>query len=145
MSGTIYDYLCRLIEYNSSIIYIKKIIFRACYTGYLSDAVNILIKSKFKDEILKEILKTHEKINNLIESFNKNTNYKYKEMFEDRNNYCNKKNCHLCEECGSVILSCINFQKYMDLDTTNLEGNAYDELIRCIINELTNFIDLKLT
>ena len=145
MSKTIDKHLCELAgndDYNN-IHYIKVIMFRASYTRYLTEAMRILDNSEFKDKIIEEILKTHEKINNLIESFNKDTDYKLKMMFEDRNNYCDRETCGACEPGG--MISCVNIQKYIQSDSTDFDSFALIRIINIINDELINFIDLKLT
>ena len=62
-------------------------------------------------------------------------------MFENRNNYCNKKTCNLCE---FGIIHCINIQIYIDLETTTFDCDAYGKLIKDINNELAKFINLEL-
>ena len=143
MSKVISDYLYDLAK-NSNINDIKVIAFRACYTKYLHDITNILKNNtKFKDKMIEEILKTHKKINNLIESFNKDTNYKFKKVFENRNNYCNEETCDLCKH-GDII-SCINAKIYLYAGITPFDVEAYKKLMNHINNELVEFTNQKLT
>ena len=147
MSETINDYLCELEDNDDNSIYdIKVIAFRACYTKYLQDIIDVLDNnnSKFKNKIIKEILKTHKKINNLIKSFNEDTNYILKEMFENRNNYCNCEFCDLCKY--DDIISCINYDIYLyTIETTSSDIEAYRKLIKNISNQLVEFTNQKLT
>ena len=146
MSKTIDKHLCELADNDDHNNFhdIKVIIFRASYTNHSIEAMRILDGSKFKDKIIEEMSKTHEKINNLIESFNKDTNYKFEMMLEDRNNYCDRKKCGACGP-GSMI-SCVNIQKYIQsVNKINFDNSALIRIIELINGELRNFINLKLT
>ena len=134
MSKKIYEYFTKnnnYLGYSDD----KFTISKACYTGDL-----LCIKDN--DKIIAEILKTHEKINELIESFNKDTDYKYKEIFETRNNYCNNNDCYTCSYYP--FLSCINFEKYINFEMNDAEFNKYLKLTINMINEIKKFINLKL-
>ena len=112
MSKTIYSYLYELS--NTGKIHDSKVtICRACYTGYLLYVEEFLKYLKINDKgeiiydkIIAKILETHKKINDLIESLNKKTDYKFKEIFESRNNYCNEKTCGICEP-GAIVYQVI--------------------------------------
>ena len=110
---------------------ISNIIGKACYTGCLSYVYEISDKlNKVED-----ITKIHEKINELIESFNKNTDNKFKELFETRDNYCDNNECY--NYCNyHPFLSCVNFNKYMNLKTDLTEIDKFCELARNINNEI---------
>ena len=144
MSETIYDYLRKLTNNIDEIFNNEALITKACYTGYLSYVKELFNTLKFNDKITEEILKTHEKINRLIESFNKDTNYKFKKIFKNRNNYCDEENhyCYACKEL--IIMSCINYKKYKKFNMSKIENNTYLELMINIIKEIETFTDLKL-
>ena len=136
MCATIEDHLyCCDSHIRSNIFAIHK----ACYTGYLyyvKDFFNRLIN---KCEILYDILKTHNKINDLIESFNKDTNYKFKEIFENRDNYC--EDYTECFEC--TFLSCSNTVKYYDLAGNENYDDIYHDFIIKVHNEFNNLLEKK--
>ena len=98
-------------------------------------------------KIIIKILETHKKINNLIASFNKDTDYKFKEVFEieNRNNYCDDKNCYACRS-----ISCRDIDKCNDLmfeliDNSNENSNInYNDIINKIPNEIENMIKTEL-
>ena len=121
----------------------QMILIKACYTGYLLYAEELIKSLKINDKITEKILKTHEKINYLIESFNKNTDYKFKKIFEDRNNYCDSKKCYSCKVSGTT--SCINYEIYKNSNMNEFEYDIYCKLIKNTINELIEFTNQKLT
>ena len=122
----------------------KAILDKACYTGNLLNIEkffggkminNYSSKDKIMyNNLIKEILNTHNIINNLIESFNEDTNYKFKKVFEIRNNYCNDEYCSRC-----YYLTCDNNNKYSKIEKNLEEDLMYCELIRKIQNELIIF------
>ena len=144
MSETIYDYLRELTNDIDEIFNNEALIVKACYTGCLSYVKELFNTLKSNDKIKEEILKTHEKINHLIESFNKDTNYKFKKVFKNRNNYCDEENFY-CDMCKNIIIiSCINHKKYKKLNKGEIKNNTYHDLIINIIKEIEAFTDLKL-
>ena len=134
--------------YYDDIHYINK----ALYTGCLSDIEKIFRVLNYSDEdkkihnIMKtEILKTHNKINELIESFNKDTDYKYKEMFENRSDYCDDSNCIKCRynSYRYPFISCLNDKKYKKLEMDKVI-TLYSKLIENINNEFIKFLKLEI-
>ena len=128
---------------------------KACYTGYLANLEEIFSWSKnndknkiIYDKIIAKILETHKKINDLIESFNKKTDYKFKEVFEieNRNNYCDNIDCRPCSDMG---ISCYSINEYMDLIEELIENNNYNndidysDIILNIKYEIKNMIEMK--
>ena len=148
--STISDYLHIKNDYFVDINANKSIINKACYTGCQIESIEKLFddlrnndKNKIiYNKIITEILKTHEKINKLIESFNKDTDYKYKKIFENRNNYCDSD----CDRCSYLFLSCFNFNTFLNYDTmTKSDIVKYEKVIDDIHLECWELMYLKLT
>ena len=113
---------------------VSNIIGKACYTGRLSYVDEISDRLNNSEDIIK----IHEKINELVKSFNEDTNHEYKELFETRDNYCNNdhENCHKCNT--HLFLSCVNYYRYMSLEMNPTELNKYFEVLANINNEIIN-------
>ena len=135
-------------SYIDDIHYINK----ALYTVCLSDIEKIFRVLNYSDEDKKvldiintEILKSHNKINELIESFNKDTDYKYKKMFENRNYYCDDSNCIECRYYNYQYpyISCLNDKKYKELEM-NKVATSYSKLMENINNEFIKFLRLEI-
>ena len=106
---------------------------KACYTGKLTYLGKISDRKERKD-----IVKIHKKINKSVKSFNEDTNYRYKELFNTRDNYCydGSDNCYKCND--HLFLSCTNFYRYMGLKINPVEFNKYYKVLADIENEIAN-------
>ena len=141
MSKTIHDYIVKNNTYFQPEYTYRYNMNKACYTGCLLHVEKTFNALRYKDKIITEILKTHKKINKLIESFNKDTNYKYKEIFENRNNYCDNYNCNIC---SNLFLSCINYDKYIKFKMNISDVEKFSNIIGDIYNELVKIIKLEI-
>ena len=143
-SNTVSHYLFRCKDYypNDAL----RIVHKACYGGNLKD-VRIMFRwlkndnktRNIYDKIMRKITETHEKINEYIDNFNKDTNYKYEEEFkkENRKKYCNDKNCHYC-----IDISCLSINHCCNIDLESEENNYENKDINFypIENEIPDII-----
>ena len=145
--NTVYDFLhTKNRYYNDGFRDDKFIIDKACYTGCrIEDVEELFDDLENHDEIvvkiIVEIQKTHEKINKLIESFNKDTNYKYKEIYKIRNNYCSNINCN---RCNHLFISCNSSRKYTKLDISITDVDKIQRLTNDIHSAFVEIMNLKL-
>ena len=106
---------------------IDKFIVRACYTGILPNLEKYYkYNNKQRKEIAEIIFTKNKIINMLIESFNKDTNFIFEEVFKNRNNYCKDDNDN-CSECW--MFSCETLKQLKELMEYNNKKDIFNDFI----------------